>query len=100
MIETNEIVAKRRESLEYVTLGQVKERLLQVTEDIVIVDAGALSVEAGNPRTENIVLLGAASKSEGFPLTKKQLVEAVKSIVPERTIQENIRAFELGMKAN
>ena len=100
VIETHEIVAKRRESLEYVTLGQVKERLQQVTEDIVIVDAGALSVEAGNPRTENIVLLGTASKSEGFPLTKKQLVEAVKSIVPERTIQENIRAFELGLKAN
>jgi indolepyruvate ferredoxin oxidoreductase beta subunit len=100
VIETEMLVSRRRENLEYVTLEQVKEKLLQVTEDIRIVDAGALSVEAGNPRTENIVLLGLASKREGFPLTKEQLVEAVKSIVPERTIHENIRAFELGMEAN
>lgn len=100
VIETSMIVSQRRENLEYITLENVKEKLLQVTEDIQIVDAGALSVEAGNPRTENIVLLGVASKRKGFPLTKEQLLEAVKSIVPERTIQENIRAFELGMDVN
>ncbi len=100
VIETNTIVARRREKLKYITLEQVKEKLLQVTEDIQIVDAGTLSIEAGNPRTENIVLLGVASKHEGFPLTKEQLMEAVKSIVPERTIQENINGFELGLKVN
>lgn len=100
VIETNELVSKRRENLEYVTLEQVKEKLLQVTDNIQIIDAGAISIEAGNPRTENIVLLGVASKREGFPLTKEQLLEAVKNIVPERTIKENIRAFELGMEAN
>lgn len=100
VIETNEIVSKRKENLEYVSLEQVKEKLLQVTEDIQIVDAGTLSIEAGNPRTENIALLGVASKHEGFPLTKEQLMEAVKSIVPERTISENIKAFELGMETN
>ena len=100
VIETNTIVARRRENLEYITLEQVKDKLLQVTEDIHIVDAGTLAMEAGNPRTENIVLLGVASKLEGFPLTKEQLMEAVKSIVPERTIQENINGFELGLKVN
>lgn len=100
VIETNMIVSKRRENLEYITLEQITEKLLQITTDIHVIDAGALSVEAGNPRTENVVLLGMASTLEGFPLTKKQLVDAVKSIVPERTIQENIKAFELGRHAN
>ena len=100
VIETNIIVAQRRENIEYITLEKVKQKLLQVTEDIQIVDAVALSIEADNPRTENIVLLGAASQLEGFPLTNEQLIEAVKSIVPERTIQENIKAFELGMEVN
>lgn len=100
VIETEKIVSKRRENIEYITLEQVKEKLLQVTEDIHVVDASALSSEAGNPRTENIVLLGLASTLEGFPLSKDQLIEAVKGIVPDRTIQENINAFELGMKAN
>ena len=99
VIETNMIVSKRRENLEYITLEQITEKLLQITTDIHVIDAGALSVEAGNPRTENVVLLGMASTLEGFPLTKKQLVDAVKSIVPERTIQENLNAFELGMEA-
>lgn len=100
VIETSTIVAKRRENLEYVTLEQVKEKLLQVTEDIRVVDATALAEKAGNPRTENIVLLGLASQLEGFPLTKEQLLDAVKSTVPERTIQENVEAFELGMSSN
>lgn len=99
VIETNTIVSKRRENLEYVTLERVKEKLLQVTEDIHVVDAGALSVEAGNPRTENIVLLGLASTLKGFPLTKKQLIDAVMDIVPERTVEENRNAFDLGVKA-
>jgi len=64
VIETNTIVARRRENLEYITLEQVKDKLLH------------------------------------FPLTKEQLMEAVKSIVPERTIQENINGFELGLKVN
>ena len=100
VIETNEIVSKRKENLFYVSLEQVEEKLLLVTEDIHVVDTAALSVEAGNPRTENIVLLGAASKLEEFPLSKEQLVEAVKGVVPGWTLQENIKAFELGMKRN
>lgn len=100
VIETSIIIAKRRENLEYITLEQIKEQLYQVTKDIRIIDAGALSVEAGNPRTENMVLLGVASQIDGFPYTEDQLMDAVKSIVPERTIPENVKAFELGKSAN
>ena len=81
-------------------MEQIKENLLKVTEDIRMVDAGALASEAGNPRTENIVLLGAASQAEGFPLSWEQLLDVVKSIVPERTIPENVKAFELGVSSN
>ena len=100
VIETSSIVAKRRDNLEYITLEQVKEKLLQVTNNIRIVDAGAMSIEAGNTRTQNIVFLGVASQLEGYPLTTEQLVDAVKRIVPERTISENVKAFELGMSSN
>jgi len=53
--------------------------------------------EAGNPRTENVVLLGAASSIDGFPLTAEQLVEAIKSIVPGKTVEQNVKAFEFGV---
>ncbi len=97
VIETNKIVANRRENLEYVTLDAIKENLVKVTKDIHLIDSTAIASEAGNPRTENVVLLGAASSIEGFPLTAEQLVDAIKSIVPERTIDQNIKAFELGV---
>jgi indolepyruvate ferredoxin oxidoreductase beta subunit len=97
VIETNKIVANRRENLEYVTLEAIKENLVKVTKDIHHIDSTALASEAGNPRTENVVLLGAASSIDGFPLTAEQLVEAIKSIVPGRTVEQNVKAFELGV---
>jgi indolepyruvate ferredoxin oxidoreductase beta subunit len=96
VIETNKIVVNRRDNLEYVTLDTIKENLMKVTSDIHLIDSTALASEAGNPRTENTVLLGAASSIDGFPLTAQQLIDAVKSIVPERTVDHNIKAFELG----
>ena len=97
VIETNKIVANRRENLEYVTLDAIKENLVKVTKDIHLIDSTALASEAGNPRTENVVLLGAASSIDGFPLTAEQLVDAIKSIVPGRTVEQNVKAFELGV---
>ncbi len=97
VIETNKIVVNRRENLEYVTLDAIKDNLMKVTTDIHLLDSTSLALDAGNPRTENVVLLGAASRIDGFPLTGEQLLDAIKSIVPERTVEQNIRAFELGV---
>jgi indolepyruvate ferredoxin oxidoreductase beta subunit len=99
VIETDELVKRRRENLLYVTLDQVMEQLRKRTERIYAIDANALAEEAGNPRTENVVLLGAASGVEGFPLPRNALVDAVKKAVPERTVVANLAAFELGEKA-
>jgi len=96
VIETNKIVANRRDNLEYVMLDTIKENLMKVTSDIHFADSTSLASAAGNPRTENVVLLGAASGIDGFPLTEEQLVDAIKSIVPARTVEQNIKAFELG----
>ncbi len=99
VIETGEIVKRRRENLLYVTLDQVVEQLRKRTDRVWAIDANALAEEAGNPRTENVVLLGAASRVEGFPLPRDALVEAVKKAVPERTVAANLAAFELGEKS-
>ena len=99
VIETSELVKRRRENLQYVTLDQVTGQLKKRTERIYALDASALAAEAGNPRTENVVLLGAASRVEGFPLSREALLEAVKRVVPERTVAVNVAAFELGERA-
>lgn len=99
VIETSNIVVNRRENPEYVTLEAILENLRKVTDSIHLVDSSELAAEAGNPRTENTVLLGAASTIQGFPLTREQLVSAIEATVPPRTVEQNLKAFELGASA-
>jgi indolepyruvate ferredoxin oxidoreductase beta subunit len=96
VIETNTLVERRRESLPYVTLEQVVTQLRKHTQNIRLINAKQLALEAGNPRTENIVLLGAASVIEGFPLKADLLKTTISEIVPPRTIEANLKAYELG----
>ncbi len=57
-------------------------------------DAASIAEEAGNILTQNIVLLGAASAF--IPLKEESLKEAIKRIVPKKTIDVNLLAFDLG----
>lgn len=59
-----------------------------------IVDGLALAEQAGNARTVNTVLLGALSNT--LQPSHKQWVAAIKSLVPSRFLDVNLKAFELG----
>ncbi len=62
-------------------------------------DAEKLAMEAGNIVTTNVVLIGALSQTPGFPLSEEQIKEVIRISVPPKTIDVNMRAFELGVKA-
>jgi indolepyruvate ferredoxin oxidoreductase beta subunit len=94
--ETNTITNSRRENLQYTTLEQVTKRLEKITKKITQIESGELALKAGNPRSENIVLLGAAAAQAGFPLNRSALEKAIEKNVPSRTIDVNIKAFNLG----
>jgi indolepyruvate ferredoxin oxidoreductase beta subunit len=98
-LETAPIVKNRQEKRMYVTLEQVKEQLGKVAGRVIDIDAEKVAVEAGNPRTENIVLLGAASALSGFPIQSEPLKESVRRVVPERAVDANLKAFILGQQA-
>jgi indolepyruvate ferredoxin oxidoreductase beta subunit len=66
-------------------------------EGAVFIDADALACEAGSPKSANIVLIGALSVGLPFPLDTWQ--EVITSRVPPKTLEENLRAFELGRRA-
>jgi len=59
----------------------------------VILDSLAIAERAGNVLTQNVVLVGAASKY--LPFTKKVLVDTIKDTV-KRAVDENLLAFKLG----
>jgi indolepyruvate ferredoxin oxidoreductase beta subunit len=59
-----------------------------------LLDADKMADEAGSPLSQNVVMLGAASHS--IPLNPESLLEAVKRLVPKKTVEINIKAFEMG----
>ncbi len=65
--------------------------------DLSCVDAAALAREAGSPLAQNIVMLGAASHH--IPLASGTVLEAVRRCVPKKTVDINVRAFQLGRDA-
>jgi indolepyruvate ferredoxin oxidoreductase beta subunit len=59
-----------------------------------LLDADAMAVEAGSPLSQNVVMLGAASGS--MPLKPESLLAAVRHLVPKKTVEINVKAFEMG----
>ena len=61
----------------------------------VLIPAHNLAVEAGNAKCENVVLLGALEAELGFG--EDAWHQAIEKRVPAKTIDANIKAFELGL---
>ena len=63
----------------------------------IFVDAEALACQAGSPKSANVVLMGALSTGLEFPV--ELWGEVITSRVPPKTVDANLRAFELGRAA-
>lgn len=61
---------------------------------VTIVDASTLAKQAGSILTSNVVILGAASPH--LPLKEESLREAISHTVPKKTVDINLKAFDLG----
>ncbi len=61
------------------------------------IDAKKLAEDAGSILTLNTVMLGAASRC--LPLKEQSLRDAISKTVPKKTIEMNLKAFDLGKTA-
>ncbi|MFP4654458.1 MAG: indolepyruvate oxidoreductase subunit beta [Methanohalobium sp.] len=59
-------------------------------------NASELAVETGHPQSMNVVMVGAVSSY--LPISKDRLIECIKELVPSKTVDINLKAFELGRK--
>jgi indolepyruvate ferredoxin oxidoreductase beta subunit len=75
------------------------QEILDVLSEKYIVkafNADELAFEAGNRLAMSVAMVGAVS---GYlPISKETLLESVKALVPEKTVEVNIRAFEMGRR--
>lgn len=62
--------------------------------EVLAVDALALAMEAGTPKAVNVALIGVMAKQTDIP--KENYLETVKATVPEKFLELNLKAFELG----
>lgn len=62
--------------------------------DTTVVDAASLAKQAGNIKAVNVVLIGVMAASS--EISKEVWMETIKSTVPERFLDVNLKAFELG----
>ncbi|MDZ4169444.1 MAG: indolepyruvate oxidoreductase subunit beta [Coriobacteriia bacterium] len=63
-------------------------------EGAIFVDADVLACRAGSPKSANVVLMGALSV--GLEFDKSAWIDVIASRVPPKTVEANLRAFELG----
>lgn len=72
----------------------IKFRLDSLGFQVKEIDALGMAKQLGNPRVENLVLLGALSGYLALPLSA--WLRAVKESVPAKTIELNMAAFKMG----
>ncbi|MCX8031125.1 MAG: indolepyruvate oxidoreductase subunit beta [Thermodesulfovibrionales bacterium] len=74
----------------------VKKDLESLGLDVIEVDAPEIAKKIGSSKVENIILLGVISSFVNLPVEKWQ--ESIKELVPQKTIELNLKAFEEGRK--
>ena len=75
----------------------IEEILRAHFNSVIFLNALEIAKQAGNLRTANIALLGAASKNLNIPAEIWE--DAIVKRVPERAIEVNLKAFQLGLQA-
>ena len=67
---------------------------ISAAADLTAVDARAIALEAGNIKAVNVVLIGILAKSTDVPY--ESWIKTLKATVPEKFLDVNLKAFDLG----
>ncbi|WP_292461462.1 indolepyruvate oxidoreductase subunit beta [Methanolobus sp.] len=68
--------------------------ILRENREVKAFNANELAKEAGHPQSMNVVMVGAVSNY--LPMSVDSMLECVRELVPPKTIDINVRAFEVG----
>jgi len=83
---------------EYPELSFVFEELKTKIKNLLLIDAQEIAKEVGSIISENMVLLGAAVATTNFPIEKDLIIQSMKENLPPKSIETNLKAFEMGFK--
>ncbi len=71
--------------------------IMKGNREVKAFNASELAKKAGHPQSMNVVMVGALSNY--LPISAENLLECVRELVPPKTIDINVKAFEVGRDA-
>ncbi len=77
-----------------VLIEEAKSKL----KHLYVLNAEKLAKDAGNVMSLNMVLLGGAVATTNFPLGREEIIQSMKENLPPKTIDINLKAFNLGFE--
>jgi indolepyruvate ferredoxin oxidoreductase beta subunit len=80
----------------YPTIEAISDLIRKLTSNLYMIDAATLAEQAGDARTANIVMLGALDGCQILPFQSDFLRESMTSAVPNKMVEANLKAFDLG----
>lgn len=80
----------------YPSVDSITKSLKENFNHVLPIDATKLALEAGNILSLNMVLLGAVTSDDKFPLSKDSVIDAMKNNLHERFHDLNLKAIESG----
>lgn len=84
--------------IKYPSLEEIKKELNRVTPNVLFVPAQQDAQDLGVSQTMNMILIGAlVGNTDILPITKTQIEEAMKAILPPKYVDINQQAFEKGL---
>jgi len=81
---------------EYPDISLILEELKNKVKNLLVIDAQKIAQKAGNIISSNIVILGAAAATPNFPVNKDLIIQSMKENLPPKSIETNLKAFEMG----
>ena len=83
----------------YPPINSLISNMKQFTKKLWAIDAYELADQAGTSIAANIVMIGALTASDLFPIEKEDMKDIIKRSVPKEFAEIDLKAFDLGYKA-
>jgi len=80
----------------YPEMDEIIARVKKVTDQVVVLDAAQLALDAGSQQSTNVVMLGALFGSGRLPIREETAKEAIKERFNAKVAEINIKAFDTG----
>ena len=81
---------------EYPRVEDLVKSIEKISGNLKTIDATELAKQAGKAVAANAVMIGAVAAVKGFPLSKDLLRKTLAENVPQKFLDLNLRAFDLG----